>query len=312
MEKNELSDQEMEALSEGWWTAVLADDECYAESFENVQAGKKKAVIDIQKGDNDWGYVQDLLTNEEVVTGTVIDYNRGGLLICNERFQGFVPISHLDELPGKESEEAREERLKQYVGCRLRLKVIECDSKRGRIVLSERAAQTKPGQRQKLLKTLEVGSVVSGKVTNITEFGVFVDLGGIEGLIHISELSWGRVIHPGDCVNLYEELDVLILQVNRDKCRVSLSLKKLQTNPWKIVYDQYPSGTVLQGTITQIVKFGAFTRLEEGLEGLIHVSEMGFEHISSPWEVLEEGQMVNVEVVLVDPERQRMSLRLLN
>ena len=122
----------------------------------------------------------------------------------------------------------------------------------------------------------------------------------------------GRVIHPGDCVNLNQELDVLILQVNRDKCRVSLSLKRLQQNPWKEVFEQFPSGTVLQGTVTQIVKFGAFTRLEGGLEGLIHISEMGIEHISSPWEVLQEGQSVDVEVVLVDPDRQRMSLRLLN
>jgi small subunit ribosomal protein S1 len=312
MEKNELSNQDIEVLSEGWWSAVLAEDECYSGNFEDEQPNKKKSVPETQKSDNDWDYVEGLLSNERVVTCTVVDYNRGGLLVCNEKFHGFVPVSHLDDLPGKESEDAREKRLKQYVGCRLRLKVIECDSKRGRIVLSERAAQTEPGQRQKLLETLKVNDIVSGKVTNITEFGVFVDLGGVEGLIHISELSWGRVMHPGDCVKLYEELDVLILQVNRDKCRVSLSLKRLQPNPWKLVYDQFPSGTVLHGIVTQIVKFGAFTRLEGGVEGLIHISEMGIEHISSPWEVLEEGQQVDVEVVLVDPERQRMSLRLLD
>lgn len=312
MEKNKIPNQGIETLSEGWWSAVLADDECHSGQFEDEQPRKRKSIPDAQKGENDWEFVEDLLTNENVVTCTVVDYNRGGLLVCNEKFHGFVPVSHLDELPGKESDEAREERLKQYIGCRLRLKVIECDSKRGRIVLSERAAQTEPGQRQKLLETLEVDNVISGKVTNITEFGVFVDLGGVEGLIHISELSWGRVIHPGDCVKLYEELDVLILQINREKCRVSLSLKRLQPNPWKLVYDQFPSGTVLKGTVTQIVKFGAFTRLEEGVEGLIHISEMGVDHISSPWEVLEEGQKVDVEVVLVDPERQRMSLRLLN
>ncbi|MGD8457606.1 MAG: S1 RNA-binding domain-containing protein [Anaerolineales bacterium] len=312
MEKNKIPNKGIETLSEGWWSAVLAEDECHSGLFEDEQPRKRKSIPESQKGENDWEFVGDLLTNENVITCTVVDYNRGGLLVCNEKFHGFVPVSHLDELPGKESDEAREERLKQYIGCRLRLKVIECDSKRGRIVLSERAAQTKPGQRQKLLETLEVDNVISGKVTNITEFGVFVDLGGVEGLIHISELSWGRVIHPGDCVKLYQELDVLILQVNREKCRVSLSLKQLQPNPWKLVYEQFPSGTVLHGTVTQIVKFGAFTRLEEGVEGLIHISEMGIDHISSPWEVLEEGQEVDVEVVLVDPERQRMSLRLLN
>jgi len=202
--------------------------------------------------------------------------------------------------------------LKQYIGCRLRLKVIECDPKRGRIVLSQRAAQTEPGQRQKLLEGLEAGSVVNGKVTNVTEFGVFVDLGGVEGLVHISELSWGRVIHPRDYVKLYQSLEVLVLQVNREKCRVSLSMKRLEPNPWEEVCEQCPQGTVLQGTVTQIVKFGAFTRLEGGLEGLIHISEMGVEAISSPWEILDEGQQVEVEVVLVDPQRQRMSLRLVN
>jgi len=312
MEKNELRNQDFETLSEGWWSAILAEDECNSGSFVVDQLVKKKPGSEAQKDEIEWDYVYGILSNESVVTCTVVGYNRGGLLVCHEKFQGFVPISHLDDLPGKESEEAREERLNQYIDCRLRLKVIECDSKRGRIVLSERAAQTEPGQRQKLLETLEIGNIVSGKVTNITEFGVFVDLGGVEGLIHISELSWGRVLHPGDCVKLYEEIDVLILQINREKCRVSLSLKRLQPNPWKLVYEQFPSGTVLHGTITQIVKYGAFTRLEGGVEGLIHISEMGIEHISSPWEVLEEGQQVDVEVVLVDPERQRMSLRLLN
>jgi small subunit ribosomal protein S1 len=312
MEKNKLPNRDFDTLSEGWWSAVLAEDECYSGNFTDERSAIKKSEPDAQRGENDWEYVYSLLSSEGVVTCSVVGYNRGGLLVCHGKFQGFVPISHLDDLPGKESEEVREERLKQYVNCRLRLKVIECDSKRGRIVLSERAAQTEPGQRQKLLETLEIGNIVSGRVTNITEFGVFVDLGGVEGLIHISELSWGRVMHPGDCVKLYEELDVLILQVNREKCRVSLSLKRLQPNPWKLVYDQFPSGTVLHGTVTQIVKYGAFTRLEGGVEGLIHISEMGADHISSPWEVLEEGQQVDVEVVLVDPERQRMSLRLLN
>jgi ribosomal protein S1 len=310
MEKKVLPDSDIDVTSEGWWAAVMAEDECFSQSQKVEKSRKKAAAPEAEKVENDWEYVQDLLSNESVISGTVVDYNRGGLLICTEKFQGFVPVSHLDNLPPRESEESREERLKQYVSCRLRLKVIECDPKRGRIVLSERAAQTEPGQRQKLLGSLETGSVVVGKVTNVTEFGVFVDLGGVEGLVHISELSWGRVIHPADCVNLFQEIEVLVLQVNRDKCRVSLSLKRLEPNPWDAVFDRLPKGTVLQGTVTQIVKFGAFTRLEGGLEGLIHISEMGLDHISSPWEVLDEGQQVDVEVVLVDPNRQRMSLRL--
>jgi small subunit ribosomal protein S1 len=312
MADKEFSKPEIETLGEGWWNAVMAEDS-FSSSVEGQRKKRKPEIaIEVPKVKNDWDHVLVLMQEEGVVTGTVVDCNRGGLLVCNEKFQGFVPISHLDDFPVLEEEENREERLQKYIGCRLHLKVIECDPKRGRIVLSERAAQTEPGQRQRLLETIQAGDVVQGCVTNIKEFGVFVDLGGIEGLVHISELSWGRVMHPRDFVELQGDINVLVLQVNRDKCRVSLSLKRLQPNPWKEVGDRYPSGTLIQGTITQIVRFGAFTRLEEGLEGLIHISEMGLEEISSPWDILNEGQEVDVEVVLVDPERQRMSLRLVN
>lgn len=312
MADKEFSKPDIEILGEGWWDAVMAEDNSSATVEGQRKIRKPEIAIKVPKVENDWDHVLLLMQEEGVVTGTVVDCNRGGLLVCNEKFQGFVPISHLDDFPDLEEEESREERLIKYIGCRLRLKVIECDPKRGRIVLSERAAQTEPGQRQRLLESIQAGDVVQGSVTNITEFGVFVDLGGIEGLVHISEVSWGRVMNPRDFVELQRDINVLVLQVNRDKCRVSLSLKQLQPNPWKEVRDRYPSGTVIQGTVTQIVRFGAFTRLEEGLEGLIHISEMGFDHISSPWEILDVGQVVDVEVVLVDPERQRMSLRLVN
>lgn len=312
MADKEFSKPDIEILGEGWWDAVMAEDNSSATIEGQRKIRKPEIAIKVPKVENDWDHVLLLMQEEGVVTGTVVDCNRGGLLVCNEKFQGFVPISHLDDFPDLEEEESREERLIKYIGCRLRLKVIECDPKRGRIVLSERAAQTEPGQRQRLLESIQAGDVVQGSVTNITEFGVFVDLGGIEGLVHISEVSWGRVMNPRDFVELQRDINVLVLQVNRDKCRVSLSLKQLQPNPWKEVRDRYPSGTVIQGTVTQIVRFGAFTRLEEGLEGLIHISEMGFDHISSPWEILDVGQVVDVEVVLVDPERQRMSLRLVN
>jgi len=179
-------------------------------------------------------------------------------------------------------------------------------------VLSERAAQTEPGQRQKLLDDLTIGQRVKGRVTNITDFGAFVDLGGVEGLVHISELSWGRVIHPKNHLQINDMIDVLILQVNRNQCRVSLSVKQLTSNPWDDVQQRYPKGKTLNGTITEIVKYGAFARLEDGLEGLIHVSEMGFQGNESLKSHFSEGQNVQVEVVLVDAEKQRMSLRLVN
>ncbi len=300
-----------EHLSEGWWAAVMEDEEFITQASETKKTNKPGTEVESANVENDWEYVEKLLLDETVITCSVFAYNRGGILVCYEKFQGFVPVSHLDGMPSLEDGEEREERLMKYVGCRLELKVIESDPKRGRIVLSERAALIEPGQRQRLLGSIENGNILNGRVTNITNFGVFVDLGGVEGLVHISELSWGRVLHPRDIVKLNDDLDVLVLQVNRNKCRVSLSVKQLSPNPWGEVDQLYPCGAVKKGTVTQIVKFGAFTRLDDGLEGLIHISEMGLDGDSSPWEVLNEGQVVDVEIVLVDSERHRMSLRLI-
>ena len=309
--------EDMESISEGWWESVMAEDSCYAQAVDRkgrppVTIEEKPAETIILADETNWDLIEEMYQDETVVTGTVVDYNKGGLLVCGDEFQGFVPISHLDEVLSLEEEEARLNRLEKYVGCRLMLKVIECDQRRGRVVLSERAAQAEPGQRQKLLDMLEIGKVVSGRITNVTDFGVFVDLGGVEGLIHISELSWGRVIHPREHATINQDIKVLVLQVNREQCRVSLSVKRLEPNPWEAIGERYPIGTVLDGVITEVVKFGAFARLEDGLEGLIHVSEMGAVENVSPKEFFSEGQHVNVEVVLVDSERQRMSLRLVN
>ena len=309
--------EEMDSISEGWWESVMAEDSCYAQAVERkkqppVTIEEKPAETIILADETNWDLIEEMYQEETVVSGTVVDYNKGGLLVCGDDFQGFVPISHLDEVLSLEEDAERLKRLENYVGCRLMLKVIECDERRGRVVLSERAAQAEPGQRQKLLDMLESGKVVSGRVTNVTDFGVFVDLGGVEGLIHISELSWGRVTHPREYASINQEIKVLVLQVNRAQCRVSLSVKRLEPNPWDEINERYPLGTVLDGVITEVVKYGAFARLEDGLEGLIHVSEMGTAENVSPEEYFSEGQHVNVEVVLVDSERQRMSLRLIN
>ena len=286
-----LTDPEKETQSEGWWASVLAEDEC-----SGLAAGRKEGrhkseenLREDQTSEINWTFVQDLLDQEKIITGTVIDCNKGGLLICTDHFQGFVPVSHLDDVIALEDGSGRDERLQEYMNCRLRLKVIECDPQRGRIVLSERAAQSVPGQRQKLLEELAAGEVVTGRITNITDFGVFVDLGGVEGLVHISELSWGRVLHPRDYASIGEQIKVMILQVNKEKCRVSLSVKRLEENPWIEVAEKYPGGMELDAMITQIVKFGAFAKLSGGLEGLIHITEMGLEDGMTPEVALNSG-----------------------
>lgn len=304
---------EMESLGEGWWASVMEDD-CFGKAgppqehipeIKAIDANSKKT----NEVEIDWSYVRELFNQEIVITGEVVDFNKGGLLVCGERVQGFVPISHLDEVLTLD-EDSRIGKLEEFIGKRLCLKVIECDQRRGRIVLSERAAQSEPGQRQRLLEDLEVGKIVTGRVTNVTDFGVFVDLGGVEGLVHISELSWGRVIDPREHATINQNLSVLVLQINREQCRVSLSVKRTKPNPWKEVNNRYPEGKVIPAKITEIVKFGAFARLEDGLEGLIHISEMNCDGNLLPKDLFTKDQNVNVQIVLVDPERQRMSLRL--
>ncbi|NIV11729.1 MAG: S1 RNA-binding domain-containing protein [Aliifodinibius sp.] len=303
-----------EDLGEGWWASVMEEDSAGTAPETNLQTSEDEdGNTDYQKAEQeiDWNYVTDIYDEENVITGTVVDFNKGGLLICSEDLQGFVPVSHLDDVLTLD-EKDRMGKLEQYIGRELCLKVIECDQRRGRIVLSERAAQAEPGQRQKLLELLEAGKNVTGRVTNVTDFGVFVDLGGVEGLVHISELSWGRVTDPRQHAEINQNIDVLVLQVNREQCRVSLSVKRTKPNPWEDVTERYSKGKVLQAKITEIVNYGAFARLEDGLEGLIHISEMDCPENSLPKDLFDKDQEVNVEIVLVDAERQRMSLRLVN
>jgi small subunit ribosomal protein S1 len=241
----------------------------------------------------------------------VTGFNRGGLLVEGGDIQGFVPISHLISLPGNKSEAEREHLLNRYVQCFLTLKVIECDPARGRVVLSERAALSEPGRRTRLLDTLNPGDRTWGTVTNITDFGVFVDLGGLEGLIHVSELSWGRVRHPADMLDLGDRIEVYVISIDRERLRVALSLKRLNPNPWETAEEHYEPGQVVEAVITSILPFGAFARLEEGLDGLIHVSEMGEpEENIKPADFFFEGQSVKVRILQVNSARQRLGLSL--
>ncbi len=215
-----------------------------------------------------------LYRQDEIIELTVIGYNRGGLLVEGEGLNGFVPCSHLVDLPAQPNEDRREDYLSVYVGRKLRLKVIECVPEEGRMVFSERAARAEAGKRPALFSTIQPGQHISGEVTNVTEFGVFVDLGGVEGLIHISELSWGRVTHPGQVCQVGQPVEVQVMEVSPERCRIALSLKRLLPNPWEFAQERYPVNTIVPAVVTALASFGAFARLEEGLEGLIHASEI--------------------------------------
>jgi small subunit ribosomal protein S1 len=300
-------------LDESWWAAVLAEDENAGPPPSQAQKPVKGSGP--QQLKVDWEHAQEIYEQDETVTLEVVDYNRGGLLVEGEDLQGFVPISHLVKIEcdlGDQLEESRETLLNEYLASELTLKVIECDPGRGRVVLSERAAQFGPGRRMHLLENLKPEERINGTVTNITDFGVFVDLGGLEGLIHVSELSWGRVRHPAEVVKVGEEVLVYVISVDAERQRVALSLKRLYSNPWETADMRYHSGQEIEAVITSVMPFGAFARLEEGLDGLIHVSEMGIEDgTTRPADLVSEGQRVQVRVLHVDADKQRLGLSLI-
>ena len=306
-------------VDESWWAAILSEEEKYAPSPGNQHSprettSEKDSVQNrsILKGNSvDWTRAQTLFEQDEPVILQVSGYNRGGLLVGGEGLHGFVPVSHLVDFDCLAEENQREDILEGYVGKEISLKVIECDAERGRVVFSERAALAASGRRNQLFVTLKPGDRICGVVTNITEFGVFVDLGGIEGLIHVSELSWGRVRHPSDVVNIGDQVGAYVIQVDRNKSRIALSIKRLCPNPWETAETRYRPGDVVEAKVTSVVPFGAFARLEEGLDGLIHSTEFGIdEEGNSLAQNCQEGQTILVRVINVDASRQRLGLSL--
>lgn len=295
-------------LDEGWWSAVLADEDAYQPVNRD---NPSKVAAQSNLGNVDWDKVQDCYDQDEVLELSVQGFNRGGLLVSGEGVQGFVPVSHLIEMPCEVDEEERRQILTGYVGRTIHLKVIECEPSQERIVFSERAALAGEGRRKHLFTILREGSLVSGTVTNVTDFGVFVDLGGVEGLIHVSELSWGRVQHPSDVVRVGQCIQVMVLQVSEETSRIALSLKRLQMNPWETLIESHKPGDVVKAFVTSIMKFGAFARLEEGVEGLIHISSIPFppgqKEISN---IIRVGQPVQVRILHIDADRRRLGLGL--
>jgi small subunit ribosomal protein S1 len=300
-------------VDEYWWAAVLAEEEKTGD--KGVDTPPTDSSSHPRQAKVNWDQARRIYDSDETVTLEVIDYNRGGLLVESDDLQGFVPISHLVNIdcdPGDHAEEERGQLLSGYINSNLTLKVIECDPARGRVVLSERAALFEPGRRMQLLEHLHPAESISGTVTNVTDFGVFVDLGGLEGLIHVSELSWGRVRHPAEVLKVGEHVQVYVISIDQDRQRVALSLKRMHPNPWESAEVRYHSGQEVEAVITSVMPFGAFARLEEGLDGLIHISEMSFgDDLVKPQEVVEEGQRVQVRVLHVDANKQRLGLSLI-
>jgi len=309
----------MPFIDEGWWESVLAEERRHTQPRPPQGTMKSKPVPvanaepspAVEAVKTNWDMIREIYSKDRIIGMKVVGHNRGGLLVESEELAGFIPFSHLIDLAGKEPETNREECLEAYVGKKLNVKVIECVPEDGRVVFSERAALAEPGKRAELFHDLQTGSHVKGIVTNITDFGVFVDLGGVEGLTHISELSWGRVSHPNQIVKLGEEINVQVLDVSAERCRVALSLKRMTPNPWEHASTDFPVGSIHNAVITSVLSYGAFARIETGVEGLIHASEMVLEPNQTFQEILFEGQELKARILHVDPAHQRMGLSLL-
>jgi small subunit ribosomal protein S1 len=248
-----------------------------------------------------WRKIEAAAESGEPVEGTVIEVVKGGLII-DLGVRGFLPASLVDI--------RRVPNLDEYMGTQIECKVIELNRSRNNVVLSRRAVleEERKEQRQEILDRLQPGFIVEGQISNIVDFGAFVDLNGIDGLIHISELSWSHVNHPSEILNIGDTVQVKVLDIDRDRQRISLGLKQTQEDPWQRVVSTYNVGDELEGKVTKVVTFGAFVEILDGVEGLVHISELAQHHVENPREIIEPGDEIRVKILEIDEERRRLSL----
>jgi small subunit ribosomal protein S1 len=274
------------------------------------------AVVSLTRAqqEQDWRQADELLQSQEVFEGVVTGYNRGGVIVRVGRVRGFVPASQLSARwqAMQTGQPDSEDRWAGLVGQTMQLKVVELDRRRNRLILSERAAMRdwRKGQKDRLMSQLQKGDVVKGIVTSLAAFGAFVDLGGADGLIHLSELAWHRVEHPSEVLQVGQQVEVYVMNVDEDRKRIGLSLRRLTPEPWSQVDQQFTIGQVMEATITKLASFGAFAKIDDPIEGLIHISELADYRINHPKEVVQEGDRVQVRVIRIDPQRRRVGLSL--
>jgi small subunit ribosomal protein S1 len=283
---------------------------------EEVHLGEEVDAIVLTKEDQDgrlimskkrarfekaWRRIETAAESGEPVEGTVIEVVKGGLII-DLGVRGFLPASLVDI--------RRVPNLDEYMGTKIETKVIELNRSRNNVVLSRRAVleEERKEVRQQILDRLQPGLVVEGQISNIVDFGAFVDLDGIDGLIHISELSWSHVNHPSEILNIGDTVKVKVLDIDRDRQRISLGLKQTQEDPWQRIVDTYNVGDELAGKVTKVVTFGAFVEILDGVEGLVHISELAPHHVESPREIVHPGDEIRVKILEIDSERRRLSL----
>lgn len=292
--------------------SLAVDDEIPVYILSTDEQDSLLVSLHMARMNEDWIQAQELMDSGEIIEVEISGHNRGGALAPFGRLRGFIPASHLTFLNPGMSDQDRQRRMAKAHGEKIPVKVIEVDRRRRRLVLSHREAERvwQDRRRRELMETLQEGDVVSGRVSGWRDFGAFVDLGGADGLIHVSELAWHRVEHPREVVRMGEELDVYVLKIDRERERISLSRKKLQPNPWSQVEDKYAVGQLVEGKIIRIVDYGAFVEVEPGVEGLLHTSQITGSGTVNPQDILEEGETHLLRIISIDADRQRMGLSL--
>ena len=258
-----------------------------------------------------WKIVSEMLANEESYEGKVSGYNKGGLLVDVEGLRGFVPASQVSAVRRSMAVGATpEQRWAKMHGEPIVIRVIEVDKERRRLILSERAASNESRQaiKERVIEELNIGDSYSGRVTSLANFGAFVNINGADGLVHLSEISWERVKHPSEVLEVGQEVQVRIISIDEEKKRIGLSLRQLQDDPWKSRIEKFQVGQLIEGKITRLTKFGAFARIGDDIEGLIHVSEISDQRVEHPKEELNEGDVVNLRIIRIEADRRRIGL----
>jgi small subunit ribosomal protein S1 len=305
-ELDQLTQEERDALKVGQEVHVFVVNP--EDENGNVVLSLKRAQEQIS-----WENVEKLVESDTVIDSKVIGFNKGGLIVAVEGLRGFVPSSQISALRRSQSTgETPEQRWQKMIGQPISVRVIEVDRERRRLILSERAASTESRQsiKERVIEELEEGKVYTGRVTSLANFGAFININGADGLVHLSELSWEHIDHPREVLEVGQEVKVKVINVDREKKRIGLSVRALQSDPWRSRVEKYSVGQLVEGVITRLTKFGAFARLEGDIEGLIHISEIAEHRIEHPKEVLKEGEVKSLRVIRIDPEQHRIGLSL--
>ena len=305
-----VQSREMQSLTSEDRAALKPGDELLVFGVQSEdREGRAVLSVDKARQEKSWRRLQQVHEAGETIEAKVINYNKGGLLVNLDGVRGFVPASQVSSI-GRGTETQKQSDMARLVNTHLTLKIIEINRTRNRLILSERQAmqELREGRKGELLSSLKEGDIRSGVVTSVCDFGAFIDIGGADGLVHLSEISWSRVKHPNEVLKVGDKVQVYILSIDNERKRIALSIKRTQSEPWANVGEQYNLGQIVEGTITQLASFGAFARIEDGVEGLIHVSEIGDGQAQHARDVLKEGDKVTVRIIRIDPIRRRMGL----